>query len=999
MSLWDDVKAIPIIDIANDLDIQIVSEKPSYAMAVCPFHEDHVGAGGKPNLSLIKTLNRFKCHVCGEKGSVIDLWAKATKVDAVTALKAIAAKYNLTDPQAGSYAHQGAPAGSKGKKSASKPSGVKQGTKKSPMKSTLYWTAEKAQKSHEAFLEPVNQDHLESFLEKRGLTKEYIIEKKIGLEILSGKMGPSYTIPVYTKAGKLLAVRFHSAVLKGQKIYAKGSNAKALYDQKSFDPDAPEIWIVEGEGDLWTLESRGKNVLTSMSGAASMKNTWADNLGLFDPDAKAAVEKIKAKDRIVLVPDNDAPGLRAMAEIRTRMPKDAKVFRVFWPEDFPHKGDVSDWFLKWKRSDHEFETCVQPYGYDEASTFLNQLEAAKKIAQESGNPVYVHANCYFKMRKTTTGGTGAAFDDSERVSSFVIHGKAIIKVEREAYTRADIVCVDGSKEIDVILPPETWRSKQRFLEQFPDTKYKFTGSDKDVQNIMELVRKMVPVNQIKKGIKRIGFTDDCFTGPGFAITKKGLDEEAGMEYVPTGVPLESFMKLVQAKGNPKGIMGEFAKVILKINQPQVVIPTMGWMFSCFFKEQVQKTLDYFPILAIFGTSGSGKTSMIRSLLRIFSLTEGTRIFNAGATAFTAMRMLSCTNCVPIAIDELKADVGRDKINFWKSHLRSAYFGETETRGRKDLSIAEYPYQAPLIVMGEMSIVREQAVAERTVAVRPERFNITSAEGKGARDAFYKLNKQIAIEELFVPIVTWVLNHGSEDFYAEWTQARAELKAMKLPHLDDRVWGNYVTTIFGINQLERFAKHLGVNFEVPTDLRRRAMGTLVEEILTVGQRTKMGFDEFIECLASMASTEIIKNENHYHLDGGWLYIHLSSVIPLFRKWARDTQWDGEIFGRKEYLNQAKELIKMKYSYVHELFKVKRFANKTHRCVMLNLRRATKLGLDVSGFTSFEEEDFNVPPPVDTDPVPTESEEGTEKDPLEEAASGGGDDGWGEVFDEE
>jgi hypothetical protein len=72
--------------------------------------------------------------------------------------------------------------------------------------------------------------------------------------------------------------------------------------------------------------------------------------------------------------------------------------------------------------------------------------------------------------------------------------------------------------------------------------------------------------------------------------------------------------------------------------------------------------------------------------------------------------------------------------------------------------------------------------------------------------------------------------------------------------------------------------------------------------------------------------------------------------------------------------------MKYAYVHDTQRVKRFQDHLHRCVVINLRRAAKLGLDVTGFTSFEEEDYSSPLP-----------EG-DADPIEEDLKGGGWDSW-------
>ena len=156
---------------------------------------------------------------------------------------------------------------------------------------------------------------------------------------------------------------------------------------------------------------------------------------------------------------------------------------------------------------------------------------------------------------------------------------------------------------------------------------------------------------------------------------------------------------------------------------------------------------------------------------------------------------------------------------------------------------------------------------------------------------------------------------------------------------------------------------------------------MDDILAVGHRPKVGFDEFLEALSTMAKGEVLKSEQDYLCENQWLYVHLNSCVPKFKKWARETQFDGEVLGRTEYLNQAKELFKMN-EYIKTYSRVKRFsAQQIARCVLINLRQAERLGLDINGFgfTAHEEDysppdepdlPFDAPPSADLPPEMTE-----------------------------
>ncbi|MBQ1372299.1 MAG: AAA family ATPase, partial [Oscillospiraceae bacterium] len=65
----------------------------------CPICGSGTGPGGTPAFSLYEETNSFYCHSCGVGGSLIDLYKAMHKTDTKTAIKELAAMYNITEPE------------------------------------------------------------------------------------------------------------------------------------------------------------------------------------------------------------------------------------------------------------------------------------------------------------------------------------------------------------------------------------------------------------------------------------------------------------------------------------------------------------------------------------------------------------------------------------------------------------------------------------------------------------------------------------------------------------------------------------------------------------------------------------------------------------------------------------------------------------------------------------------------------------------------------------
>jgi hypothetical protein len=87
------------------------------------------------------------------------------------------------------------------------------------------------------------------------------------------------------------------------------------------------VYLVEGEKDVHTLESWGLTATTNAGGAGA----WGNN--------PRYIETLKDATRLYVLPDNDKAGRLWADKVRASLPH----ARVLWLPDLAEKGDVSDW--------------------------------------------------------------------------------------------------------------------------------------------------------------------------------------------------------------------------------------------------------------------------------------------------------------------------------------------------------------------------------------------------------------------------------------------------------------------------------------------------------------------------------------------------------------------------------------------------------------------------------------------------------------------------------
>jgi len=293
--------------------------------------------------------------------------------------------------------------------------------------------------------------------------------------------------------------------------------------------------------------------------------------------------------------------------------------------------------------------------------------------------------------------------------------------------------------------------------------------------------------------------------------------------------------------------------LLKMNTPDVVLPVLGWFFVAPLKTRVAQALGHFPILVVWGTQGSGKSTMVMEVFWPLLGVESSEPFSATETEFALLKLLSSTNSVPVFIDEYKPfDMPRHRRNTLHRYMRRLYTGEVEERGRADQTLVSYRLSAPLCLAGETRPI-EPALVERILTANPDKNALQKDPGY---EQAYRRVKQVSPTLLSASIVRFLLARDTE---ADLKLAR-ELtdKMLADREVPFRVRDNIMVMMLGLHCFEEYASSLGIELpELDADV---AVAKLLEDLLeSGGTSVKTGLDYFLEELSVMAVAGTLQHQ--------------------------------------------------------------------------------------------------------------------------------------------
>ena len=203
--------------------------------------------------------------------------------------------------------------------------------------------------------------------ERRGLTDETLKRFQLGWD------GERITIPIYDEYNTLVNFRRYKwnstddqwKVLNYVDEYNNSYGEVRIFGiDQVVDSDVEYIVWAEGEMDRICAEQHGFPTACATSGAGTWKPEWT--------------KLFRNKKRVYIAQDNDEAGRIATQKLCEKLYRVVDVYIINWPENFPAKGDITDFFTKCGQTSQDFQTLL-----DNATRYIDPSMIEERVADES----------------------------------------------------------------------------------------------------------------------------------------------------------------------------------------------------------------------------------------------------------------------------------------------------------------------------------------------------------------------------------------------------------------------------------------------------------------------------------------------------------------------------------------------------------------------------------------------------------------------------------------
>jgi len=777
-------------------------------------------------------------------------------------------------------------------------------------------------------------------LEERLLTPDTVQRAELGFAHDQGQN--DVVFPVRAPEGTLRCAKFMPLPRRdgAAKYRYVGSSETTIYDPLgAIAGPADTLVACEGELDALLLNQHGVPAFCTTGGSGKWPKTSAPNL--------------RGKTVIVLG-DADAAGEQHTAALPPKLLEaGAGRIRVArWPDTAPPKCDPTDWL----HGGHSIDSLAalldqaEDWGEEPSDPEADSRPSPAPESQPHIAQLHEAGSSYRRYKRARDGW------ELETISNFLLLPRErLVMPNGEEVLRAELAMV-GRKPRAVDLPHTALLSRNDLLRALGSTEAAWLGSDRDVMLLREQMRRYeVPCRQ---GVGVLGRHDDLIALPGLTIGREGpMLEESPPRLV---VRHDSeFVRSVTARYPARNEHEAAARAVYghcpRANLGRVIAPALAWTFALPWCALIRVTAGWggFPHLVLWGSPGGGKTETARLLWRICGMPLSAEPFTLPLTRFTRVCTLSCTNLVPVLLDEYRTGTwSSHELNAIHHELRSAYGGEAESRGKPNLSVESFRLTAPVVLCGE-DRPRDAALDHRIISLNLCKTTLEDADRK---EAFRSASSE-PLEAFALPYWAWSL--GQEDWLDElaaarrWTETWAQTACARVP---DRILNNLSILRFGWTMFGRYADHLGLTpAALVADSFETALLAVVLEVAPEGA-ARSGLDDLVSILHAMAANGRIRHDQHFgQTQEGHVLLPLHALLPEARRYARETAAPTQLMGLDSYRQQIAEAGKQPGSYVAEASGRAYIAGKRRRGVLVDPEiLESRLQLDADVWDAPDEE---------------------------------------------
>lgn len=493
-------------------------------------------------------------------------------------------------------------------------------------------------------------------------------------------------------------------------------------------------------------------------------------------------------------------------------------------------------------------------------------------------------------------------DGNSIISSFRFEPKEKLITENGEVIRTRIFTERGEMIDNADFHISAWKTRRDFTASAlrVSTNLQWFGNDDHVQGLLRMISG-VPMPKYR-GTDMLGYYEDK-DGPRWVtkdmvISPNGVMAEPNIKYLPSGVALENKISY-EFPGDQelKVLAAQAIPLLMEANDQEIMIPLIGWFTASLVSPIIRAVSGSFPILWVWGSAGSGKTTVIKDLMwPLTGVCKNRDMFSATDTIFTQIRTCASSTSIPVCIDEYRRDMGKTKKDQCHRIARRVYNGDSEQRGRADQTLAFYRLIAPLCFVGEM-LPNDTAILERIICVLPDK----NALNQCRQDNYQKLMR-LPIYKLAGPLVKFAMGRSViNDISVCKKFVERILNNIGCNEVSPRIKTNLIAMAIGNFIWEEFALSLGVSvgsFDAEKIFKTLIMNVSHGESSLLSVRDSA--DEFMSDLSTYAGLGLLQEGMHYTVVAQKendilkkkLYIRLKLCYEVYLKEKRNSgQEDG------------------------------------------------------------------------------------------------------------
>jgi len=579
----------------------------------------------------------------------------------------------------------------------------------------------------------------------------------------------------------------------------------------------------------------------------------------------------------------------------------------------------------------------------------------------------------------------------ERVSDFALEPTHLIRARDrgqdwircrviEPYSGIDAGMPEAPKtqivEKEWVIPPEAWVSPRAFRAALPNHLCNSSMGEDEISGLRECLKRDYGLRDLPL-LKATPIIGRHTLSPGqvrFVLpagtlsADQGFLEEPDLVFLPDGgssiqhrLPTRKDARPETDSPELRALAKDVLPDLLSLHHPESVAALVGWFFASLLTPELRLHLAGVPILNLFASQASGKSSLIgRILWPLFTGAHAGELMGCASTPWAMIKDFTSTNAVALAFDELRRDMQDGNQERFYRLLRRSYTGETEARGRADQGMNSYPLSAPMIVSGEIRIEGDEALVSRCLFVGLDANWLTK---NPASKAAYDRLRVLPLHTLGPFLQRWSLRLDADALATEgYTRVGAALVRIGRDRIPARARSNLVWMTVGLIMYERLAEELGAelpNVGFKGTLHRCLAESFNEDPETLTKstegRVRSNVDNFLVDAAVLAGLSLLKEGIHYAWVGDELRLWLDGIFHVWST-ARKSQGSSPPPVTVTALKRrAAEMKEAGGSYVIDVGRETPMEGdgRRHRCLSIDPTKiSSSLGVDIDAFQKNE-----------------------------------------------